>query len=162
MRNKSNGHLKNAAAQYALFLAAVFILVSLVFPWGVGFAAFFYFLALQLIIASILTLRRTRLWYAASAMFLGAFGAALYGTMSLLNSRTEFRTLWLWGFFLAVMVLFLVEGKVRPKELQAWKDHQWKCSLIDMLLMRHIPDLRGPRRTSGDGVQPRAPADGRG
>ena len=100
-----------------------------------------------LAMAAVLTWRRTGLRLAASGMALAAAAMALY-TRVLVRTDDFFAAPpgELAAFLAAALacpLLFLAQSRTQPGRWARWKLRSEGCTAADVLLFRHIPDLRG-------------------
>ena len=100
-----------------------------------------------LAVAAVLTWRRTGLKLAATAMALGAVGMVLL-TRILMRTDDLFAAPpgELAAFLAAVLLgpgLLFAQSRTQPARWARWKERSEGCTAADMLLFRHIPDLRG-------------------
>ncbi|HVR75274.1 MAG TPA: hypothetical protein VMT52_13135 [Planctomycetota bacterium] len=137
--------------QFGVFFALLFVFSWVLFPSALAVPVFLFLVAFQFLLGAILTLCRTRLRLVPLGLLFGSLGVLIGGTRWLPGDWSALLALCQWACLLAGTLCFLLESRLQPAEFQAWGDRQWRSSLIDMLLMRHIPDLRRGRkdRTSG-------------
>lgn len=135
--------------QFGVFFALVFVFSWVLFPSTLAVPVFLYLLAFHFLLGAMLTLRRTRLRLVPLGLLLASLGSLIAGTRWLPGEWTVLFALCQWACLLTGTLCCILESRRRPAEFQAWGDRQWKSSLIDILLMRHIPDLR---RGKNDGT----------
>ena len=97
--------------------------------------------------AAFLTWRRTGLRLAATGIAVGAGAMVLY-TRVLMRTDDLFAAppgelAALLGTILLGVALPFAQARTEPARWARWKDHAERCNAADMLLFRHIPDLRG-------------------
>ncbi|HUP46261.1 MAG TPA: hypothetical protein VM779_12190 [Thermoanaerobaculia bacterium] len=133
----------NAGAQYGLLLAIVFIAAGAL--GSLGTALFFLLMAAQLAVGAVIVWRRTGLPWATLGDVVGAVGALAAATLfargiPLVSLSAESIV-----FFIAALtgpLLLAVEAHVHRQQWQRWRAWMSEMSAIDVLLGRHIPDLR--------------------
>jgi len=99
-----------------------------------------------LIVAGVLTWRRTGLRFASFSMFTAACAMAVF-TFRLMRSPDLFAApLWLLlalgVFVLLGPLLMFIQSRTAPETWRQWRQHAETVTLSDMLRFRHIPDLR--------------------
>lgn len=142
-----------AASQFGLLLGVVVTPMMLFGPKPLAPLVAGALLAGPLLVAGVLTWRRTGLRIAAAAMFTGAIGAAVLALVHArfpgLRSAPSFQPAALLCLALLAPALLLLQARRAPEAWQRWRDHTESVTLVEMLRFRHIPDLRGARSDPG-------------
>lgn len=111
-----------------------------------GGALFFGVVAIQLTIAATLTFRRTGLVFSSLAMALGAVQSVVcVGLYVAGYTPFTLPTPWIAALGIGSVIVPLVlhlDAFVNEERWDAWKDHMDDCRVRDLVMMRHIPDLR--------------------
>jgi Na+/proline symporter len=135
-----------APAQFGLLFGATLTPLMLFGPRPLAPLAVGSLIAVVLIVAGVLTWRRTGLRLASASMFSGAFGMAVL-TFTLVQSPDLFAApfgllLALGSFVLLSPLLMFFQSRTAPETWRQWRRHHDTMTLADMLRFRHIPDLR--------------------
>lgn len=98
-------------------------------------------------VGALLTWRRTGLRLAAASMATGAVAMVVY-TRILMRAGDFFAAspaelAALFATMLGGAGLMLAQGRTEPELWARWKAHSDRSTVLDHLLFRHIPDLRG-------------------
>ena len=136
----------SASAQFGLLFGTTLTPLMLFGPRPLAPLAVGSLIAAVLIVAGVLTWRRTGLRLASASMFSGVFGMALL-TFSLMQSADLFAApfgllLALGCLVLLTPLLMLLQSRTAPDTWRQWRQHLDTVTLTDMLRFRHIPDLR--------------------
>lgn len=130
--------------RYGAVPSTVFLMLAL---WAPAITLLFCVAhAALLIVGGVTTWRRMRLPYATVSMFMGSAAfIAIAWEAGLRDTFSDVVMRWLWPFVgwsaLGLAVMYL-EPLANREKWVAWKRHMEDMSFGDMLLMRHIPDLR--------------------
>ena len=135
-----------ASAQFGLLFGATLTPLMLFGPRPFAPLAVGSLVAGVLIVAGVLTWRRTGLKFASFSMFTAACAMAVL-TFRLMRSPDLFAApLWLllaFGVFVLLGPLLMwVQSRTAPDTWRQWRQHADTVPLSDMLRFRHIPDLR--------------------
>jgi hypothetical protein len=135
-----------ASAQFGLLFGATLTPLMLFGPRPLAPLAVGSLIAGVLIVAAVLTWRRTGLRLASTSMISAAFGMAVL-TFRLMQSpdlfAAPFGLLLAIGFFVLLSpLLMLLQSRTAPDTWRQWRQHVDTTTLTDMLRFRHIPDLR--------------------
>ena len=102
--------------------------------------------AALLVVGGVTTWTRTRLPYATASMCMGAVAfIAIAWEAGMRHTLADVVMRWMWPFLIwtvAGMAIMYVEPLANREKWAAWRRHMEGMSFGDMLLMRHIPDLR--------------------
>lgn len=113
--------------------------------WGVS--------ALQLGMASVISWRRMGMPFATASMVSGAVTSGMIALLAIQGHRFPFvpRSWWLpLGVGIgATLLCMLIESRLNRGKWTAWREHVRESSALDILLIRHFPNLRG---TGGSGT----------
>jgi hypothetical protein len=127
-----------------LFSAAYFVFVELL-PQPPGSIVFFSLLTLQGIAFAVVTWRRMRMVRVTAAGVLGAvcFGTMGWAAMNGISYLTP-AVASIMGISLGAVLLLMTLSNVRDRAVwNKWAAQHERLTIFDMILMRHIPDLRG-------------------
>lgn len=116
-------------------------------PQPLGSILLWSFFAVQLSIGAVRARQRMGLPLVATTLVLGAVGSLLLLGLSLFGYTLIALPLpWLIVCLLLALpgpILFFIESRRHPQEWAAWEESTRNSTVWDMLLLRHIPDLRG-------------------
>jgi hypothetical protein len=136
----------NVGAIYGLVLAVAMFGFLIVLPHPVGARLFWSLITLQLLLGAFLVWTRTRLPLAASSMAVAAAGVAIFAALGISPIHPQSHNLAALIGCLAAGVtaglLMTAQARATPSAWADWRRHMESCSLIDVLLGRHIPNLR--------------------
>lgn len=139
------------SAMYGLLLGAGFYVLTQAAPQPAGALTWWALLAAQLSWGTSVTWRRTRLPFATAAMALGAVGAALMVCATAVGYElTSLPLAWagpVYGLMVSGALCLLTESRAHPDDWQRWAGYMEHANALDILLGRHIPDLRNSGRT---------------
>ena len=137
----------NVGATYGVFLAVAMFGFLLVLPHPLGAHVFFSIITAQLLAGAWLVWSRTRLPWATGSMIAAAAGSGIFAVFGISPFHSQSHSLYaLIGCLAAVVaagVLDYIQARTDPSARDAWRKHMESCTLIDLLLGRHIPNLRG-------------------
>jgi hypothetical protein len=136
----------NVGAIYGLFFAVAMFAFLIVLPHPLGARLFWSFITVQLLLGALLVWRRTRLPFATSSMAVAAAGVAIFAALGISPIHPQSHNLAaLIGCVAAGVtagVLMSAQARATPSVWAEWRRHAESCSMIDVLLGRHIPKLR--------------------
>lgn len=142
-----------AGMQWGLMLAGAWVVASMTGAYGI--ALLWAALAVQAACGGIVCWRRTGLWLVSLAMLIGSPVLAAGAVLTLRYGRpfSAWPGAWLpvlGGGLLVGMCFGFAEQHVHPDAWAAWARYQADKNGWDILMCRHIPDLRGapPDRVS--------------
>jgi hypothetical protein len=134
------------SAIYGASLGLGSVAVARLAPQPIGWVLWWAFLAGQLGWASVVTWRRTALPFATTAMLLGAIAAgflALLSAAGFVLPELPLRLALPVGCLVVASSLCLfLESRVHRPQWLCWKEHMSGQSAGDIVLARHIPNLR--------------------
>jgi hypothetical protein len=155
--SKPNGDYRSAAATYGAALGGVSSLLLVCLPFPYGLLILCLGLGVQMACFAVVVWRRMRLPFVTAAAFCAAVGCAVQIYVALPataagNARPQSYSdvIYFWPMFAAAAIAplcVLAEWCWNREESNAWKTAMEHCTITDMLLFRHIPDLRGRART---------------
>jgi len=133
--------------QYGL-LAGLFmtVMVRLV-PQPFGSIVLWFILAIHLAVMAVRIWQRMRLPYVTAALILGVGASLIHGGVSWLGGYSFFTIPIIWPILtgplvLAGSILLYIEARVHPEKWQAWNATIHDSTVLDLLLGRHIPEMR--------------------
>jgi hypothetical protein len=134
------------SAIYGVLGGIAFVLLTRVVPGPAGSVVWWSFVAIQLTWVSAICWRRTGLPFATAAMVIAAANSGLLALLAMSGSAFPDLPLRWWipvGFGLvAAPVCLLVESRVHRVESAQWRDYMAHKNAWDILVGRHIPNLR--------------------
>jgi hypothetical protein len=134
------------SVMYGALLGLGFLLLTRLAPQPVGSLAWWLLVAVQLSWGASITWRRTKLAFATGAMLAGAAGATVVVCAILFGH--EFPRLpirWavpVYGLMVAGPLCLFIESRAHRGDWLLWEKHMEDKTALDILLGRHIPDLR--------------------
>ena len=138
--------LRNSGSRYGLVLGLVMICLTMIAPQPIGSVIFWLALSIQLSFGTVQLWRRTGLPFATSAMIIGAL-VSFFLSWAYSRGYELFSLPLAWGIIvwlsiIAGPLLLFVESRVNPEKWKVWREASENSSVWDMLLGRHIPQLR--------------------
>ena len=135
----------DAGAKYALLLLIEMVLFLRVAPQPLGAVIFWSVQAAQLTAYTVVTWRRTHLAIStlggAAAAVASVFLLALYAAGYSWRNLSKPWLVAVCGLVALVPASVIVESRVHRIEWNEWKHHMAGMGLVDLLLLRHIPNL---------------------
>lgn len=134
---------------YGLFLGLSFVVLYQVAPQPGGALVWWSLNAVQLIRGAQMTWRRTRLPFATGAMLAAAVASVLICWATILGHHFPWLPLrWavpVYALAATGPLCFVIESRVHRRQWRAWGTFMEDKGFVDVLLGRHIPDLRNER-----------------
>jgi hypothetical protein len=138
-----------ASAKYGFLLGLLYAFLLDVFPRPIGSVIVWTEIAIQAAVVELIVWRRLRLrWFAlggvvglltsVAMIFISARGLDLVTVVGILPVPAVIAV---WTGLLFVPLSLGLEAARNSEEWRAWSEQTKNASLIDMLTLRHIPDL---------------------
>jgi hypothetical protein len=136
-------------ALFGLLIGVTFVVPPKLVPEPAGSVVFWAASAALLLRGALICWRRTGLPFATAAAIHGAAFSVAMSTVALFGQPFPGLSPASWVFFTigaAIGPIFLlIESRVHPAEWQAWARHMERQTVWDIVLARHIPNLRNLR-----------------
>jgi hypothetical protein len=155
--SKREGDYRSASAAYGAALGGVTSLLLFCLPFPYGLLILCLGLGVQMAGFAVVVWRPMRLPLTTAAALCTAVGCAVQiyvvlHTTAAGNARPQSYAdvIYFWPMFAAAAIAplsVLAEWRWHRDQCNAWKTAMEHCTITDMLLFRHIPDLRGRART---------------
>lgn len=136
-----------AGLQYGLLLGLFMIAMVRLVPQPFGSMVLWFILAIHLSVMTVRIWQRMRLPYVTVAGILGVGGTLILGGTSWLGGYSFFTIPVIWPILtgplvLAGSILLYIEARVHPEKWQVWHAAIRDSTVLDLLLGRHIPEVR--------------------